>query len=201
MSTKIDLKIIVSLMKPYLAIDTYREWMEKPFSIGDDIYATNTYAIIKIPKRIIKQDVVFREEIDKSETILSMFKKTNINLSLDVDDLDNLLKTIPKIDDYEELNESGECSECDGCGEVVWEYNGHTKDFDCPECDGEGTVPESKRTLTGNKITDPQYKINILSSNYNNNTISGIMESCKILDKKTICLKKMIKFYPLVFLN
>ena len=135
----------------------YRDYLTKPFMIGEYVYASDARHIIRINAGLLKGEYPgdnipknVRESIDK-------FLSFPINCSKDVTagQLERALASIPQID--EEVMDVTECSECNGSGEVEWYYNAFNgteySDYDeCPVCDGSGAVIMSHKT--GRKIPD-----------------------------------------------
>jgi len=137
----------------------YRDWMQTPFTIGNNVYSTDAHSIIKVPKESVGMfDDCKKEGNAKTVVDLFDFKPQKI-LTVKVQDLKDVIGEIPLIDECRNADAEGKCNECEGDGEVEWEYEGYTKDMDCPVCDGEGVITESKKEKTGRKIRAEGYFI------------------------------------------
>ena len=135
----------------------YREWTQRPFTIGNNVYSTDGESIVKVPKEFVSTFVEFqKEEIVKRILYFFNFKPQNL-LTVNVQDLKDTIGKIPLIDECRNSDEDGKCKECDGRGEVEWEYEEYTKEMDCPICDGDGVIPDHKKEKTGRKIRSKGY--------------------------------------------
>ena len=164
----------------------YRDWMQTPFTIEDNVYSTDAHTIIKVPK----DSVGLFDECKKEgnvKVVLNLFdfapKKI---MTIKVQDLKDAIRKIPLVDEV--LNETIEvkCKECDGTGEVEWEYEGHYNDFYCPICDGNGTLTEEQKNKTGKKIKDANYFIDINCSRIRSYMIEELINIAWLLKTEKI---------------
>lgn len=108
--------------------DSLRPAFYNPIIWKGRVYATDAHALIITDKSNI--DFEFENE-HKGHDLSKILPPINISEFLIVPDLE-YLKTA---DETKEVGEDIKCQECDGFGEVEWEYERWTKDFDCPKCD------------------------------------------------------------------
>ena len=135
----------------------YRDYLTKPFMIGEYVYASDARRIIRINAGLLKGEYP-GDNIPKNVRVgIDKYVSIPINCSKDVTagQLERVLASIPQID--EEVMDETECPDCNGSGEVEWYYNAingtEYSDYDeCPVCDGSGTVIMSHKT--GRKIPD-----------------------------------------------
>lgn len=135
----------------------YRDYLTKPFRIGNAVYATNASRIIGIDARLLKGEYPSDNIPKNVRGSIDKYVSIPINCSKDVTSgqLERALASIPQID--EEVMDETECPDCNGSGEVEWYYNAFNgteySDYDeCPVCDGSGTVIMPHKT--GRKIPD-----------------------------------------------
>lgn len=141
--------------------DDLRDWMNKPFKMGDSIYATDASIIAKVSEKIVsgKYSGVDDKYI---QLILPLFDFEPKNLlTISIKEISEVISKVELVDEYLDTDTEGSCNECNGEGEVEWEYDIYTRDMDCPVCDGNGTITEEKRTKTGNKVLHVDLYIDI----------------------------------------
>ena len=80
------------------------------------------------------------------------------------------------------------CQECDGCGEVEWEYAGHTKDSSCPICDGDGRTSISTQVKNGKTTIEDHLYIKIGVSTFSAKYIMMLVDTSVKLKEDTITL-------------
>lgn len=126
--------------------EEYRPVMHKPFEVDGFVYATDAHVLV----RIIKDR--YKLKLDNPHKPLNLSKisfdfVSSEKLKLNKKDFDKL-KTK---DELKEVGNIEKCDSCDGFGEVEWEFESYTRDFDCPVCDGEGKIGKSEKIPTGEK--------------------------------------------------
>lgn len=165
--------------------DELRDWMQKPFTIDNYVYATDAHIIAKIP--IDKIGAHDELEEKRKKDVIDVFKYEPKKLiSIELTELKNAIKSIPLVDEYRNTDLSGNCNECDGEGEVEWEFGYHTKMDDCPVCDGEGVIKKEKREKTGNKVVDESQYIEILCCRFKFDKIQKLTRFIELMGVKKI---------------
>lgn len=128
--------------------EKYREWMGKPFRIGDFTYATDCYYLLRVSNALIDTHYgelsPSRSERTK-DAILKMFEAEECPYTFAQQSLRDLFNSLPQEDEYDELEQV--CPECEGDGELDCPHCGST--YQCDNCGGEGFL--GKRKLTGRK--------------------------------------------------
>lgn len=164
----------------------FREWMNKPFTIEDKVYSTNSHSIIQISKDkpSLYDDILNKQMGTK---IQGFFDIKSVGLfKISVLDLKEAIEKVPLVDEVENAGTKGKCLECEGSGEVEWEYEGYEKMDDCPVCYGKGTIIEEKQRKTGRKIKADNCFINIGVFRYRTKTIEDLIKISDFLDCKVI---------------
>lgn len=138
-----------NIIKSFLRNDNYRPILNKPFEINGKIYATDSYCLIRVDKD--KCDFIL-EPHDTPPNCESVVPSENINILIDV--AKNDFEQYKTEDETSEIGDDIECDTCNGFGEVEWEFEHYTRDFDCPVCEGSGYSAESRTVKTGNKTYD-----------------------------------------------
>lgn len=128
--------------------EKYREWMEKPFRIGDFTYATDSYYLLRVSNALIDTHYgelyPIRSERTK-DAILKMFEAEEYPYTFAQQSLRDLFNSLSQEDEYDEPEQV--CPECEGDGELDCPHCGST--YQCDNCGGEGFL--DKRKLTGRK--------------------------------------------------
>lgn len=120
-----------------------------PCRIGDMVYATNAYYIIRTANCDFQVTQVGEE---KWGAVYKPHNRNNL-LSITADMFDGF-KTV---DEYREEGNNVHCTECDFDGMVEWIYKTYTRIDECPICNGTGFKELAKKVRTGNKTFDNQY--------------------------------------------
>jgi hypothetical protein len=109
-----------------------REWTRSPFTNADKtvIFATDGHAMICIKNNSGENN--FENHEDRIKRIYPAECSSDC-LSVSFEELQNALNKIKPINKMK-------CPDCNGTGEVEWEYESYTKEFECPVCDGNGTI-------------------------------------------------------------
>lgn len=175
-------KALYSIIK----YDDHRYWMQRPFTIENNVYSTDACIIIQVPK----DSVGFFNKCEKESSmkiILNYFDFTPEKImTINMQDLKDAISEIPLVDEILNEDIEGKCEECYGTGEVEWEYEGYHNDFDCPVCDGNGTIPELKKEKTGRKIKAPNYFIDINFNRIKSYLIEELINIATSLNTKKI---------------
>ena len=165
-----------------------RTEFKTPAIIGNKIYATDAYTLVCVDKKILPDFKSDNKNFPKSAPEIFP-KKPNQSKFILLRDLETAIYGIPLIDEIIE-DESGVevCKECLGGGEVEWEYEKHTMDYDCPVCKGNGEIGEIKIIKTGNKVFDPQYKICLLDAIFRPDYIGRFIKVAELVNTDKIKL-------------
>ena len=106
--------------------------------LDDYIFSTDKYILIRKKGKLkIEPTEIYskaNEEYIKSILKINSYKE----ITIDCKDLLNQLNVFKTRHKYDKTFNS--CDTCQGNGEVVWEFESHTKEDDCPSCDGDGEV-------------------------------------------------------------
>ena len=149
-------KISKEIFSPYLMKpDGLRPGLEKPFTEGEYVVATETHIILFIRKDFLEEEYI--STIKPPVAALNKIPIQNCDIPVCSSAIRAALDILPKVEEFEEVCEEIECEECDGDGEVYWEYqdrHGHTYQsvHDCPCCDGSGKYQSSIKRPTGNMV-------------------------------------------------
>lgn len=128
----------------FVGKDNLRPTMHTPFEFENYIYATDAHILIRVKKEDCDFEITNPDFLKCDDKIIP---KENENIILSIPDFE-MYKTE---DEYKVIQEEKECDTCHGSGEVEWEFENYTKDFDCPVCEGEGIEEEEKKAKTGKK--------------------------------------------------
>ena len=180
------MKKIEKALKSIIKSNEYSSWMEKPFTIGNNVYSTDCYCMIKVNKELVSVfDYCQKEESSNIIINLFDFKQKNL-LTIDVELLKHDLAKIPLVDECGNSDTEGKCKECDGDGTVEWEYQSHMKEMDCPECDGDGVITESNKLKTGRKIKAEGYFIDFNNTRFTTCIIEELINVAGLLEVSKI---------------
>jgi len=175
------------ILKSFCSHDQYREWMTKPFKIGDKVHSTDAYFLLSIDSDKIKtEDEISELEAKKLNGVL--ITETNKNLTINVDEVKVIFKKAPQEDCYDFKGKNVECDECDGSGEVEWEYKNHTHEHDCPICDGQGKTSLAKKIKNGETRAEAHLCIDIGDSRFFVNKIQRLLNVAHKLGEEEITL-------------
>lgn len=191
METKINIRTLHESLNMFKRYGMSDDWMSRPFSIENHIYATDGIAIFRVNKKLFMDTSQYLENDKYVSIIKEKFRDDSSSITYySSQRLESVIKKIPLVDEYLETDEQGNCDVCDGFGEVEWEFEEHTKMDDCPVCDGYGKIEIEKRTPTGHKVMDQNIRIRIKNSNFNNELIEKLLRCCKMLGIETFSLIK-----------
>lgn len=128
--------------------DHHRPVFNKPFAVGNKVYATNTMTLIATDKKNIDFDYSneHKEGIPKGiESVMPesiLLRKLNFNP-----------KYFEKFKTENEIIKTKDETPCNECyyGEVEWTYKNWTKSDTCPVCKGSEIKNNAQYKKTGNK--------------------------------------------------
>lgn len=138
----------------------HRKNLNRPFRIGNAVYATNAYRIIGIDASLLKGEYPGDNVPENIVEAIRKYSLTPIDCKIEVTtgQLERALAAIPQVEEEIETDETEECPECHGRGVVTWNYDGRSQyyeeEFECPKCDGEGYVTTTVKRRTNRKIPD-----------------------------------------------
>ena len=132
--------MIKDIFNLFVSTDKLRPAMLSPFEINGKIYATNATVLIRCDKSHCDFEITNTEKAPDCERVIPA---PNMDVVLNIDR--SIFDTYKTEDEWVEI----ECDTCDGEGQVEWEFQNYTEDFDCPVCKGDGIKSKHK---TGNKI-------------------------------------------------
>lgn len=168
------MKTIDQILNLYVAKDD-RAMLQNPFIQDGYVYAANGHIMIRVKDASLLDNPMYREQSKPQSSHLfdGMEDAGTITMT-------NILELKNKVELIDELELDGEnvkCDECDGWGEVEWEYDRWTKDFDCPACDGSGYSDKETYNPTGRKITNPEGGIFIVDRHFKVKLVDVLLET------------------------
>ena len=138
----------------------HRKNLNRPFRIGNAVYATNAFRIIGIDASLLKGEYPGANIPENIVEAIRKYALTPIDCKrvVTTGQLERALAAIPQVEEEIETDETEECPECHGRGVVTWNYDGRSQyyeeEFECPKCDGEGYVTTTVKRRTNRKIPD-----------------------------------------------
>ena len=164
-------------------IDEPRPFTLHPFLWEDYAVATDAHQMIYA----LKSNIDF--EIDtpyKTPAIGQFLIHPTLNKTLDISNIDfEIFKTedelSPELPDVK-------CKTCNGEGDVEWEFEHYTEDFDCPVCDGKVIKSKPKRKPTGNKIFGEFNFVKLNDAYFNINLFYNVVKASKLVDKEIVLI-------------
>lgn len=177
-----DKKVLLDLWVSEICL---REAFKKPFSIGEFVYATDGYAIIRVKKEILK------EEYPPYTKPMFKWPERNCDQLVALSTLQEVWGRMPTVEETIMQGEYKDCEECGGEGEVEWEYmdsSGRTyrQDFDCPVCDGSGYAEQPEEAKTGRMIPDLEATIGFGFHNLRADHVLTLMKTMTLLGEEEI---------------
>lgn len=165
--------------------EKYRDYLTKPFMIGEYVYASDARHIIRIDAGLLKGEYPGDNVPENIVAAIRKYSLIPIDCKREVTarQLERALASIPQID--EEVMDETECPDCNGSGEVEWYYNAFNgteySDYDeCPVCDGSGTVIMSHKT--GRKIPDYDKTIGFFGLfNVKGDSVRALLDTMNLL--------------------
>jgi len=171
-----------------------REWLNKPFYIGEIAMATDSYSMCIVDKNLT--DGFIETDYKNKDKLMSIIPKdVNVNKPISKDVLLIAINSAPLVDETKLVGKDVECSECLGEGYVEWEYKNHTKEHECPECNGDGQSERSRFIPTGKKIMDNNACVKINYSFFRVGLLKKLLSVCDILNIDEVVLLNMTDKY------
>lgn len=145
------------VLELFYSKDKLRPAMQSAFKQNGKVYATDAYTAICIDEEHFDFEIV-NEFQDKAPNMGKIYPEENTGriLNVSISDFEKFMTE----DEVKYLGEDISCDTCDGEGEVEWEFEHWTQEFDCPRCHGTGLSYKAQEVKTGNK-TLGNYKVRI----------------------------------------
>lgn len=173
----------LTLLNRFKSNDDRRDWMSKPFNVGNRTVSTNAYILISTPLQ-----EGFEDLSNKTKGVYPI--DFNLDTKILVSELKEKLKDFPKVDCFDK--EEKECDACDGYGDVYFEFSHNGKDYesnqDCPVCDGIGVFNTVSKKPNGKKELDYNKFFGIGNSVFNVARIEELLEVAETLQSEHITL-------------
>lgn len=175
--------VFLDLLNKFKANDDRRDWISKPFNVGNKTVSTNAYILIATPLQKGFEDLP-----DKTKGVYPM--DFILDKKILVSELRQKLNDFPKVDCFDE--EEKECDACDGYGEVDYEFSHNGKNYEreeeCPVCEGSGVIEKISKTPNGKKELDYNKFFGIGNSVFNVARIKELLEVAETLNSDEIIL-------------
>lgn len=175
--------VFITLLNRFKSNDWRRDWMAKPFNVGNRTVSTNAYILISTPLQ-----EGFEDLSNKTKGVYPM--DFNLDTKILVSELKQKLNDFPKVDCFDE--EEKECDACNGYGDVDFEFSHNGKDYesnqDCPVCDGSGVFNTVSKTPNGKKELDYNKFFGIGNSVFNVARIEELLTVAETLEADEITL-------------
>lgn len=175
--------VFLTLLNRFKSNDGRRDWMSKPFKVGDRTVSTNAYILISTPLQ-----EGFEDLSKKTKGVYPM--DFNLDTKILVSELKQKLNDFPKVDCFDE--EEKECDACDGSGEVSFVFSYDCEDYEteeeCPVCEGCGVIKKISKIPNGKKELDYNKFFRIGNSVFNVARIEELLEVAEALDADEITL-------------
>jgi predicted nucleic-acid-binding Zn-ribbon protein len=181
-------EVYLDILNLFIGKDLLRDWVNKPFQLDNLAISTNATELVFFEKSLLTVDLETCEHKNPQKILEQIPTEKNINFSLNITEIEKCLITVPIIDVTKEVGNDIVCSECKGDGQVEWEYERWSKDFDCPKCDGDGYESVSKSVPTGEKKLDDLYLIDVKSNRFSVRIIDKLLKVMKLLNETEILL-------------
>ncbi|WP_412464230.1 hypothetical protein [Flavobacterium mekongense] len=139
---------LCDVLELFYSKDKFRPAMQSAFKQNGKVYATDAYTAICVDEKHLDFEIV-NEFQDKAPNIEKVYPEENTSRTLNVSIAD--FEKFMTEDEIKYLGEDISCETCDGEGEVEWEFEHWTKDFECPRCHGTGLSHKALEVKTGNK--------------------------------------------------
>lgn len=175
--------VFLTLLNRFKSNDYRRDWMSKPFNVGNSTVSTNGYILISTPLQ-----EGFEDLSNKTKGVYPM--DFNLDTKILVSELKQKINDFPKVDCFNE--EEKKCDACNGYGDVDFEFSHNGKDYesnqDCPVCDGSGVFNTVSKTPNGKKELDCNKFFGIGNSVFNVARIEELLEVAETLEADEITL-------------
>lgn len=180
--TSLD-NVFLTLLNRFKSNDDYRDWMAKPFNVGNKTVSTNGYVLISTPLQ-----EGFDDLSNKTKGVYPM--DFNLDMKILVSELKQKLNDFPKVDCFDE--EEKECDACDGSGEVSFVFSYDCEDYEteeeCPVCKGCGFINKISKIPNGKKELDYNKFFGIGNSAFYVARIEELLEVAETLQSEHITL-------------
>lgn len=180
--------IYSNILNLYIGNDELRDWINKPFFIENLAIATNAHELVFFDKKLSEIELDVCGNINPQLILNNIPKHRNQEYKLNIFEIEECLKNAPKVDILKTVGKDVKCTECEGNGQVEWEYERWTKEFDCPKCDGEGYESESRQVPTGEKEIDGLNLVDVKESRFSIKMIDRLIKVKNLLNENEITL-------------
>lgn len=181
-------EVYYNILNLYIGKDELRDWINKPFFIGNLAIATNAHELVFFDKKLSEIELDVCGNTNPQLILNNIPEQRNTEYKLNIEEIETCLKNAPKVDILKTVGKDVKCTKCDGEGQVEWEYERWTKEFDCPKCDGEGYESESRQVPTGEKEIDGLNLIDVKESRFSIKTIDRLIKVKNLLNENEITL-------------
>jgi len=158
--------------------DELREWMTKPFSVGNQTCATNGWSLLVVDKKSDYPDMS-----DKTKSVYPV--ELSFTNKLEISKVKAAIDKIPLIDCFDKV--VSKCNACYGEGEVEYEFEhkGRTYEIEheCPVCEGEGQTEQVSKIPNGKKEIDSSKYVKLGVNRLN---IERVLELIKVAELKGV---------------
>ena len=177
--------VFLTLLNRFKSNDDYRDWMAKPFNVGNKTVSTNGYILISTPLQ-----EGFEDLSNKTKGVYPM--DFNLDMKILVSELKQKLNDFPKVDCFDKEEKEKECDACDGSGEVSFVFSYDFEDYEteeeCPVCKGCGFINKISKIPNGKKELDYNKFFGIGNSVFNVARIEELLEVAETLEADEITL-------------
>ena len=167
--------------------------LTEPRPHGNYIYATDTYACIRIKRELCEEAYEAHEQQPKSFD--RIFPKPECSLVLNVAEVASAISKVPEEECVKVYGKDAECEECGGTGSVTWryetDYDEYERVFDCPVCDGRGK-------FTHKNLKREQRNISFNGVNFFIGQIMTIVDAIHQLGHKTATVQRLNTQYSML---
>lgn len=177
-----------NILNLYTGKDELRDWINKPFFIGNLAIATNAHELVFFDKNLSEIELDVCGNVNPQLILNNIPEQRNQEYKLNIEEIENYLNIAPKVDVLKTVGKDVKCTECEGDGQVEWEYERWTKEFDCPKCDGEGYESESRQVPTGEQEIDGLNLVDVKESRFSIKMIDRLIQVKNMLNENEITL-------------
>ena len=174
-----------SILHLFTSKDDFREWMKKPFLVGNKAVATDGRFLVAIPE--------WKGNYEQSNKAASAYPMSvDFTKEYSIEQFKDAIAQVPLVDGFDEETKVDECDECNGEGEVEFEYytNGryYYHDADCPVCEGQGKTEVTKQIPNGTKVPDNTKQIRIRLGCFSIEAVQRLIKLADLLNEDTVTL-------------
>jgi len=181
-------EVYVNVLNLYVGNDELRSWINEPFFIENLAIATNARELVFFDKNLSEKELNVCGNENPQLILNNIPEQRNKDYKLNIEEIETYLKNAPKVDVLKTVGKDVKCTECDGDGQVEWEYENWTKEFDCPKCYGDGYESESRQIPTGEFEIDPINLVDIKNSRFSIKMIERLLKVKDLLRETEIIL-------------